>query len=188
MRKLLAIAAGLMFICGITTAQAFVNVDIDLSTQRMNVVSSQGSYSWPISSARRGYFTPNGSFGVQRLEAMHYSRLYDNSPMPHSIFFSGGFAIHGTYATGALGRPASHGCVRLAPGNAATLYSLIQREGGHITIHGAPPASRAIYAKSTHHGAHHYARAKVPRGDYYGYAASSHAPPSTTLGFDTIFN
>jgi hypothetical protein len=74
---------------------------------------------------------------------MHYSRKYDMSPMPYSIFFRGGYAIHGSYATGALGRPASHGCVRLAPENAAVLYQLVQMEGASISITGSPPrASR----------------------------------------------
>jgi L,D-transpeptidase catalytic domain len=78
---------------------------------------------------------------------MHYSRKYDMSPMPYSIFFRGGYAIHGSYATGAPGRPASHGCVRLAPGNAAVLYQLVQAEGATISISGSPP--RALhYANS----------------------------------------
>jgi hypothetical protein len=72
---------------------------------------------------------------------MHYSRKYHMSPMPHSIFFNGGYAIHGTYETGFLGRPASHGCVRLAPGHAARLFEMVRQEGATITIVGAPPRS-----------------------------------------------
>jgi lipoprotein-anchoring transpeptidase ErfK/SrfK len=67
---------------------------------------------------------------------MHYSKKYDNAPMPHSIFFRGGYAIHGTYATGALGRPVSHGCVRLSPAHAAQLYDMVKREGARISISG----------------------------------------------------
>jgi hypothetical protein len=128
-------------------ANARVRIHIDLSNQTMNVESSQGSYSWPVSTARAGYVTPRGLFSATSLQRMHYPRKYDNSPMPYSIFFRGGYAIHGSYATSALGRPASHGCVRLAPGNAAVLYQLVQAEGASIAITGSPPRS-AHYASS----------------------------------------
>ncbi len=129
-RVLLPLAA----LLATTTADARVRVHIDLSRQRMYVTSSSGSYSWPVSTARRGYRTPQGNFPARGLQRMHYSSKYDNAPMPHSIFFSGGYAIHGTYATGALGRPASHGCVRLSPGQASLLYGMVRREGARITI------------------------------------------------------
>jgi lipoprotein-anchoring transpeptidase ErfK/SrfK len=103
---------------------------VDLSSQRMQVyVDGMPTYSWAVSTARRGYVTPTGTFGVQRMARMWYSRKYDNSPMPHSIFFLGGYAIHGTNHIRSLGAPASHGCIRLHPSNAATLYSLVQRAG-----------------------------------------------------------
>jgi lipoprotein-anchoring transpeptidase ErfK/SrfK len=65
---------------------------------------------------------------------MHYSRKYDNAPMPHSIFFKGGYAIHGTNHVGMLGRPASHGCVRLSPANASILYAIVGKDRGSTTI------------------------------------------------------
>ncbi len=103
---------------------------IDLSAQRMQVyVDGYPRYSWPVSTAGRGYRTPVGTFRPQRLEKMWYSRKYHMSPMPHSIFFLGGYAIHGTDAVRRLGTPASHGCVRLHPSNAATLYSLVRQSG-----------------------------------------------------------
>ncbi|WP_424361335.1 L,D-transpeptidase [Methylocystis parvus] len=117
-------------------AAAKVRIHIDLSRQRMHVASSEGSYSWPVSTARPGYRTPRGVFSARALKRMHYSSKYDDAPMPHSIFFSGGYAIHGTYATGSLGRPVSHGCVRLSPGHAALLYGMVKREGARITISG----------------------------------------------------
>ena len=108
---------------------------IDLSEQRMHVyVNGTQRYVWPVSTARRGYVTPVGSYRPQRLAVMWYSKKYHNSPMPHSIFFRGGYAIHGTYSTGSLGRPASHGCVRLHPSNAATLYSLVSASFGNTRI------------------------------------------------------
>ncbi len=150
MRKLVALflTVGALFAVPVA-AQARVQINIDLSTQRMEVTSSQGSYSWPISSARSGYVTPRGTYSPTSLQTMHYSKKYHNSPMPHSIFFAGGYAIHGTYATGALGRPASHGCVRISPANAATLFSLVRAEGASISISGSPNYGRE-YASAGH--------------------------------------
>ncbi|WP_363352139.1 L,D-transpeptidase [Methylocystis echinoides] len=141
----LSIAVMAMLACA-PEASARVRIHINLASQTMNVESSRGSYSWPVSTARAGYVTPRGHFSATRLQRMHYSRKYDNSPMPHSIFFRGGYAIHGSYATSALGRPASHGCVRLAPGNAAVLYQLVQEEGASISITGSP--RRALHYAS----------------------------------------
>jgi hypothetical protein len=135
---------------GAVTANATTMIHIDLSTQRMHVESSTGSYTWPISTARSGYTTPQGSFAPTGLQRMHYSRKYHMSPMPYSIFFHGGYAIHGTYATGALGKPASHGCVRLSPGHAAQLYHMVQSEGGSISISGAPPRSTLFARRRSH--------------------------------------
>jgi hypothetical protein len=129
-------------------AKAAVQIHIDLSSQRMQVTSSSGSYNWPVSTARSGYSTPRGSYAPTSLQRMHYSRKYDMSPMPHSIFFRGGYAIHGSYATRSLGRPASHGCVRLAPGNAAKLFSMVQAEGARISISGTPPQGSTMIAAS----------------------------------------
>ena len=123
MKKLLI--AALLFA---TPAMAETDITISKSHQRMTVHSSEGSYSWPVSTARRGYYTPTGVFHPYSLQLMHYSRKYDNAPMPHSIFFSGGYAIHATPHVGNLGRPASHGCVRLSPSNAATLYGIVKHD------------------------------------------------------------
>ncbi len=123
-------------------AEATVQVAIDLTHQRMRVDSNEGSFDWPISTARSGFSTPHGSYAPTHLELMHYSHKYHMSPMPHAIFFRGGYAIHGTYSTASLGRPASHGCVRLSPGNATQLYDMVRREGARIAISGTPPASR----------------------------------------------
>ena len=114
-----------------TEASASVTVQISNSAQRMRVYIDGGlTYAWPVSTARRGYRTPAGSYRVQRMERMWYSRKYHMSPMPYSLFFRGGYAIHGTNSIRQLGRPASHGCVRLHPGNAAALYRLVQSRGG----------------------------------------------------------
>ncbi|MDQ0473747.1 L,D-transpeptidase [Labrys wisconsinensis] len=111
-------------------AAAGVVAKVDIATQRMTViVDGTVEAVWKVSTARRGYVTPRGTYGAKYLAAMHYSKKYHNSPMPHSVFFRGGYAVHGTYDLAALGRPASHGCIRLAPGNAATLFNLIRSHG-----------------------------------------------------------
>lgn len=103
---------------------------IDKSEQRMRVfVRGKRVHTWKVSTAARGYRTPVGTWKPVRIHKMWYSRKYNNSPMPHSIFFYGGYAVHGTYQVKALGRPASHGCVRLHPSNARKLYSLVARYG-----------------------------------------------------------
>jgi lipoprotein-anchoring transpeptidase ErfK/SrfK len=112
------------------TAEAAVEARIDISTQRMVVLVDgvrQGEYA--VSTGRKGYRTPTGYFKPQRMHKRYYSRKYHNSPMPHSIFFAGGIAVHSTYETGRLGRPASHGCVRLAPRAAAELFELVRQHG-----------------------------------------------------------
>ena len=81
-----------------------------------------------------GYNTPNGSYRPERLARQWFSRKYDWSPMPYSIFFHGGYAIHGSYEISRLGRPASHGCIRLHPANAAVLYRLVEANRGNTRI------------------------------------------------------
>jgi lipoprotein-anchoring transpeptidase ErfK/SrfK len=111
-------------------AEAGVVAQISISGQRMTVyVNGQPRHSWPVSTAKRGYRTPTGTFKPTTLARYHRSSIYHGSPMPHSIFFLRGYAIHGSYETKYLGRPASHGCVRLHPSNAARLFSLVQKYG-----------------------------------------------------------
>lgn len=112
-------------------AEAGVVAQVSKSSQRMRVyVNGVLAYDWAVSTARKGFVTPSGSYRVGHMARMHYSKKYHNSPMPHSMFFRGGYAIHGTYAVGHLGRQASHGCIRLAPANAAALYALTHAYGG----------------------------------------------------------
>ena len=110
---------------------AVVDIHIDLSSQRMTVHARGETWRWKVSTARRGYHTPTGTYRPQRMSRMWYSKKYHNSPMPYSIFFHGGYAIHGTYAVRHLGRPASHGCVRIRPDNARLLFNLVRSAGGY---------------------------------------------------------
>ena len=131
---LLAILFGLVLSVP-SIAQADIVARINLSNQRMAVfVDGAPRYNWPISTARPGYRTPTGTFKPTALVRYHRSSIYDGSPMPYSIFFLRGYAIHGSYEIKHLGRPASHGCIRLHPANAAALYSLVQRYGTGNTV------------------------------------------------------
>jgi lipoprotein-anchoring transpeptidase ErfK/SrfK len=118
------------------TATAGVMVHIDKSSQRMLVaVDGRPAYVWPVSTGAGGFGTPTGHFRPRWMARSWFSTRYYGSPMPYSIFFHKGYAIHGTNYISRLGGPASHGCVRLHPGNAATLFMLVQRYGmGNTTI------------------------------------------------------
>ncbi len=117
------------------TAHADILISVNKSTQRMTVtVDGQPRYNWPVSTGRAGYDTPNGTFRAFRMDISHRSDEYDNAPMPYSIFFTTtGDAVHGTYERG-LGRPVSHGCVRLSVQHAATLWNLVKRETMYSTV------------------------------------------------------
>jgi hypothetical protein len=127
---LLAIG-GLIIAMEARPAEAGVLITIDKSTQRMTVsLNGETLWHWPVSTGRPGYDTPSGTFHAFRMEADHFSKEWDDAPMPHSIFFTKiGHAIHGYLDTRHIGSPASHGCVRLNPENAAKLYALVEKEG-----------------------------------------------------------
>jgi lipoprotein-anchoring transpeptidase ErfK/SrfK len=111
--------------------QSKVVVTIDKGIQEMTVwVDGREKYSWPVSTGIGGYSTPSGNFTASSMNKIWYSRQWDNAPMPHAIFFTKkGHAIHATNETKKLGTPASHGCVRLSPKNAATLFALVKEKG-----------------------------------------------------------
>jgi lipoprotein-anchoring transpeptidase ErfK/SrfK len=120
-------------VIGLLATPAFAQFDIIISKKHQSMtVYEDGQLVdvWYVSTARRGYHTPSGTFHPYSYQPMHYSKKFDNAPMPHSIFFSGGFAIHATPHTINLGRAASHGCVRLHPNHAAELYNMTK---GHPT-------------------------------------------------------
>lgn len=132
--RLLLAAAIFMLALAFGPAYAGVVVQIDRSSQRMAVsVDGASRYNWPVSTGRNGFGTPSGVFHPQSMHRRYFSRKYYNSPMPNSIFFYYGFAIHGTNEIGRLGGPASHGCVRLHPSHAAALFALVQRNGASNT-------------------------------------------------------
>jgi hypothetical protein len=137
------LAAALVLPCA---SAAFANIDIaiDKSTQQMSVaVDGAQRYTWPVSTGRPGYDTPNGTFKVNRMDANHFSQEWDNAPMPHTMFFDmHGHAIHGFSDVAHLGLAVSHGCVRLAPANATVLFNLVKAEGmanTSVTVTGRTP-------------------------------------------------
>jgi len=124
------LATALLWLIGLESAEAKLDILVDKATQRMLVIQDGYiRYMWPVSTGRDNMATPNGVYAPQRLERNWFSREYYDSPMPFSIFFHGGYAIHGSYAIDRLGGPASHGCVRLHPHHAAILFDLVQQEG-----------------------------------------------------------
>jgi hypothetical protein len=153
----LAAAAAVASISACLPARADVDVRIDKSEQRMTVkVDGHERYSWPVSTGRAGYGTPSGHYRPQWMARKYFSRKYYDSPMPYSIFFHGGFAIHGTNEISRLGGPASHGCVRLTPGHAAKLFALVKEEGMHntrIAVTGSNPSSASRVSRHSRHAA-----------------------------------
>ena len=111
-------------------ARVAILIKVDKSTQRMTVLRDGAIlHSWPVSTGRTGFATPSGSYTTFRMEADHYSKEWDDAPMPHSIFFTTvGHAIHDSYSIKNLGTPVSHGCVRISPANATTLFALVKKE------------------------------------------------------------
>ena len=122
--------AALLFSAGNGAAHAAASqivARVSLSQQTMEVlVDGRPTFAWKVSTGERAHVTPTGSFKPTRMHEMWYSKKYDNAPMPHSVFFSGGYAVHATNAIKRLGQPASHGCVRLHPDAAADFYQLVE--------------------------------------------------------------
>src|SRR5689334_10075161 len=155
------------------TAFAEVVISVDKSTQQMAVsVDGVPRYRFAVSTGRAGYGTPNGTYHPQRLATSWFSKLYYNSPMPHSIFFHGGYAIHGSFDIRRLGGPASHGCIRLHPANAAALFDLVKSEGTAATtivVSGSNPvvaSSSEPSREPQHHGSKASPHDERHRRDY----------------------
>jgi lipoprotein-anchoring transpeptidase ErfK/SrfK len=133
MKKFLIMMSALVAMIGVAKAEEIV-VTVDISDQIMVIQTPYETFAWNVSTARKGYHTPRGMFQPYLLKKMHYSSKYDNAPMPNSIFFHGGYAIHATEDLKRLGRPASHGCIRLHPQNAKWLYRLVNEYGMENTF------------------------------------------------------
>jgi hypothetical protein len=135
-------AIGALILAAAAPAAAGVRIKVDLASQTMQVAAPDGeTRRWPISSGRTGFKTIRGDYKPYLLKSYHWSRKYGGA-MPHAIFFKGGYAIHGTDAVGRLGRPASHGCIRLHPAHARELFAMVKEHGAgatRIAIRGVAP-------------------------------------------------
>ncbi len=134
MNRIVLTAVGVALLCllPILGAAAPLVAKVDVSSQTMTVIhNGKVAYRWPVSTARPGKYTPRGAWTAKWLSRHHKSSLYNNAPMPYSIFFAGNYAIHGTNQISKLGRPASAGCVRLHPDHAAVLFRMTQAVGKH---------------------------------------------------------
>jgi lipoprotein-anchoring transpeptidase ErfK/SrfK len=132
MKKFFVMMAALVAMTGVAKAEDVI-ITVDVSDQIMLVETPTDYYEWNVSTGRKGYNTPRGVFQPYHMAKMHYSRKYDNAPMPNSIFFLDGYAIHATEDLKRLGRPASHGCIRLHPQNAKWLYRIVSEYGKENT-------------------------------------------------------
>jgi len=137
MRNLILAGLFALSLLPVTSASAFAAkliAKVDISSQTM-VVTHNGrvKYKWPVSTGRKGYSTPTGSYSAKWLSRHHKSRKYNNAPMPYAVFYHRGYAVHATYDTKRLGRVASHGCVRLSPENAAKFFALVKKTGNSNT-------------------------------------------------------
>jgi hypothetical protein len=163
-----------------------LTAQIDLAQQTM-VVAEFGSvkYTWPISSGTSEYPTPRGTFRPEWVAKMWYSRKYDNAPMPNAVFINGGVAVHATQHVSSLGHPASHGCIRLAPVNAKTFYSLVEKHGlkmTRVSIYGTPKWRAPAIANSAEPSRPRYAQRDD--NDYWFSIGRSYRPVSA---FDPRF-
>ena len=132
LRRVFLSLAFVLFALPVFASDIYILVDI--SDQSMAVrVDGQLKHTFDVSTGRKGYTTPTGAYGVTRMYRKYHSKKYDGAPMPYSIFFHGGYAIHGTTDLKRLGRIASHGCVRLHPDNAKALFALVKEIGSENT-------------------------------------------------------
>jgi hypothetical protein len=171
----------------INPVPATILINIDKANQKMTVfLDGVESYNWPVSTGKAGFSTPSGTFTATSMNEIWYSKEWDNAPMPHAIFFmKDGHAIHGSYEVRNLGKPASHGCVRISPQNATTLYALVAKTGlknTQVVLTGDAPggAKMASKSKSGTRYSQNTRRSFKPRLDYY---AESFPQPQRRGGF-----
>jgi len=159
-------------------------ININKAKQKMTVfVDGIEKYHWPVSTGRAGYSTPSGTYTATSMNEIWYSKEWDNSPMPHSIFFiKDGHAIHGSYEVKNLGKPVSHGCVRISPENATTLYALVKQNGlanTQVVLTGVTKGGDSKFARAPAQAqAHSHSQAQADPGssfspfgapNYYNY-------------------
>jgi hypothetical protein len=184
--RYIAIAALGALLCLPPPAKAELLVNISISQQRLSVtIDGAEAYRWPVSTGRRGHETPAGKFRPIRLERHWYSREYGMTPMPWAVFFHRGYAVHGTMEAYNLGHAASHGCVRLRPDNASTLFSLVRQQGTGNTkivimngpLPAAPGATPLADADTPSVVEQHFAKALDNIDELQHLSAKAHVEP-----------
>jgi hypothetical protein len=165
-----------------------VLINIDKTKQQMTVfLDGVENYNWPVSTGKAGYSTPSGTFTATSMNEIWYSKEWDNAPMPHAIFFmKDGHAIHGSYEVKHLGKPASHGCVRISPQNAATLYSLVAKAGlknTQVVLAGDASSAGAKVASISKRGVHYSQNTRRSFKARFDYYAEAFPPPQRRGGF-----
>jgi hypothetical protein len=186
-----AVLAGAWLCIPFSPAHAEVLITINKAAQQMSVeVDGATRWVWPVSTGRKSYDTPSGDFQPYRMAADHYSKEWDDAPMPHSIFFTdSGHAIHGSFETRRLGRRASHGCVRLSPTNAEKLFKLVRREGlSNARVVVLPDQNAPIMAKGKGPATIQQARKAPPPAPTAPADAASFyfAPPAQAYGYAPV--
>jgi lipoprotein-anchoring transpeptidase ErfK/SrfK len=158
---------------GTKKAGSVILITINKAKQRMTVfLDGVQKYDWPVSTGRAGYSTPSGTYTATSMNEIWYSKEWDNSPMPHSIFFmKDGHAIHGSYEVKNLGKAVSHGCVRISPENATVLYSLVKENGlgnTQVVLTGVTPGGEFKYARGQANPGWGFYEPSYGGGSYYG--------------------
>jgi hypothetical protein len=171
--RVLAALCALALSALVQPARAELSIAIDKSRQQMTVaLNGEPLFVWPVSTGARGYDTPSGAYTPFRMERTHFSREWDDAPMPNSVFFTRqGHAIHGSYHLKTIGLPASHGCVRLEPKNAKILFDLVRQEGlanTRVSLTGETPARGAAQVARRDYDA---------RPRYYYFSERPYYPP-----------
>ncbi len=153
---------------------------IDLTSQTMTVkAGGKTIHTWKVSTGAPGYATPAGNFRPSWMAKDWRSRQYDDAPMPYSVFFNRGIAVHGTTNPGSLGRAASHGCVRLTTSNAGKFFKLVQRHGmapTRIVVHGRQPFGNNSLVAGRQGGSRSANRQVRSGSDWYYEPAPRAAP------------
>jgi lipoprotein-anchoring transpeptidase ErfK/SrfK len=167
----------------IKKAGSAVLINIDKTNQKMTVyLDGVETYDWPVSTGKSGYSTPSGTYTATSMNEIWYSKQWDNAPMPHSIFFmKDGHAIHGSNEVKNLGKPVSHGCVRISPENATTLYSLVEKNGlenTQVVLNGVTPGGEYKVARPASPG---YRYGQAGPG-WYGFGDNYYAQPQYRPG------
>ncbi len=90
-----------------------------------------------VSTGSNGHATPGGVFSILEKKQEHYSKKYDNAPMPNMQRLTWtGIAMH----SGNLpGYPASHGCIRLPFDFSQLLFSATAKGGTVVVGDGKTP-------------------------------------------------